>query len=160
VETNLCVDTTRVFVTGFSFGAMFSYVLSLEYPEKIRAVATYAPANYNMTQPTNRHIPIAYYQTTGINDGTCPWIHSDAQKQGGKYCLRQHAEDNGCSNPDVDVKLATKGSAHVTTEFTGCNPGYPVKFGSFDGGHQAVASDPGSRTNWIENEAWEFFKQF
>src|SRR3954464_2753836 len=61
VENNMCVDTTRVFVTGFSFGAMFSYVLSLEYPEKIRAVATYAPANYNMTQPTNRHIPVAYY---------------------------------------------------------------------------------------------------
>jgi pimeloyl-ACP methyl ester carboxylesterase len=34
VETNLCVDTTRVFVAGFSFGAMFSYVLSNTYPEK------------------------------------------------------------------------------------------------------------------------------
>lgn len=160
VETNMCVDTTRVFVTGFSFGAMFSYVLSLEYPEKIRAVATYAPANYNMTQPTNRHIPIAYYQTTGTTDGTCPWVNNDAQKTGGKYCLLQHMQDNGCTSTAADIKLATSG-AHVVNEFAGCKEGYPVKFSSFVGGHQAVASDPGSNVkNWIENEAWDFFKRF
>jgi poly(3-hydroxybutyrate) depolymerase len=159
VENNLCVDTTRVFVTGFSFGAMFSYVLSLEYPEKIRAVATYAPANYNMTQPNNRHIPIAYYQTTGTTDGTCPWVNNDAQKKGGKYCLLQHMEDNGCTSTASDIKLAT-GSTHVSTEFTGCKEGYPVKFGSFQGGHQAVHTDPGTNFSWIEKEAWEFFKRF
>jgi poly(3-hydroxybutyrate) depolymerase len=159
VEGNLCVDTTRVFVTGFSFGAMFSYVLSLEYPEKIRAVATYAPANYNMTQPANRQIPIAYYQTTGTTDGTCPWIHSDASQQGGKYCLLQHMKDNGCTSTATDIKLATS-STHVSTEFTGCKEGYPVKFGSFQGGHQAVHTDPGANFSWIEKEAWEFFKRF
>lgn len=156
VESNLCVDTTRVFVAGFSFGAMFSYALSLEYPERIRAVATYAPANWNFYQPTNRHIPVAYYQTTGTNDGTCSWINNDGQKTGGKYCLLQHVQDNGCSG---DPKIAT-GSTHVTTEFTGCKDGYPVKFGSFVGGHQAVHSDPGANFSWIEKETWAFFKQF
>jgi len=159
VENNMCVDTTRVFVTGFSFGAMFSYVLSLEYPEKIRAVATYAPANYNMTQPTNRHIPIAYYQTTGTTDGTCPWVNNDGAKTGGKYCLLQHAQDNGCTSTASDIKLAT-GGTHVTTEFAGCKDGYPVKFSSFNGGHQCLASDQGSSANWIQVEAWNFFKQF
>lgn len=158
VETNMCVDTTRVFVAGFSFGAMFSYALSLQYPEKIRAVATYAPANWNFAQPTNRHIPIAYYQTTGTGDGLCSWINNDAQKLGGKYCLLQHAEDNGC-NTNIQIKLATSGT-HVNTEFTGCKDGYPVKFGSHNGGHQAVHSDPGANFSWIEKETWEFFKQF
>ena len=158
VEGNLCIDTTRVFVAGFSFGAMFSYALSLEYPEKIRAVATYAPANWNFYQPTNRHIPIAYYQTTGTGDGTCSWINNDAQKLGGKYCLLQHAQDNGC-DATAEIKLATSGT-HVTTEFKGCKDGYPVKFSSHNGGHTAVASDPGSNVNWIENETWAFFKQF
>jgi len=159
VEGNMCVDTTRVFVTGFSFGAMFSYVLSNTYPEKIRAVATYAPANYNMTQPTNRHIPIAYYQTTGTNDGTCPWVNNDAAKTGGKYCLLQHMQDNGCTSTASDIRLAT-GGTHVVNEFKGCKEGYPVKFSSFVGGHQAESSDPGSSVNWIQKEAWEFFKQF
>jgi poly(3-hydroxybutyrate) depolymerase len=159
VETNLCVDTTRVFVTGFSFGAMFSYVLSLEYPEKIRAVATYAPANYNMTQPTNRHIPIAYYQTTGISDDRCPWVNNESGKTGGKFCLLQHMQDNGCTSTAADIKITTS-STHVSTEFTGCKEGYPVKFGSFQGGHQAVHTDPGTNFSWIEKEAWEFFKRF
>jgi poly(3-hydroxybutyrate) depolymerase len=159
VEKNMCVDTTRVFVTGFSFGAMFSYVLSNTYPEKIRAVATYAPANYNMTQPTNRHIPIAYYQTTGTTDGTCPWVNNDGAKTGGKYCLLQHMQDNGCTSTASDIKLATSGT-HVVNEFKGCKEGYPVKFSSFVGGHQAESSDPGSSVNWIQKEAWNFFKQF
>lgn len=158
VETNLCVDTTRVFVTGFSFGAMFSYALSLEYPEKIRAVATYAPANWNFAQPTNRHIPVAYYQTTGTGDNLCKWINDDSKKEGGKYCLLQHAQDNGC-NTSTEIKLAT-GGVHSVTEFTGCKEGYPVKFSSFKGEHQCLASDQGSSENWIQKEAWSFFKQF
>lgn len=32
VENNLCVDTTRDFVAGFSFEVMFSCALSLVYP--------------------------------------------------------------------------------------------------------------------------------
>jgi poly(3-hydroxybutyrate) depolymerase len=159
LKNNLCIDTTRVFVCGFSFGAMFSYSLSLGYPKQLRAVACYAPANWNFDpQPTNNHIPVAYYQTTGTGDGTCSWINNDANKKGGKYCLLQHAEDNGC-NTNITIKLATSGT-HVVTEFTGCKDGYPVKFSSFNGGHQCMASDPGSSVNWIEVETWEFFKRF
>lgn len=156
VETHVCVDTTRRFIAGFSFGAMFTYALSLQFPERIRAVATYAPANWNFHQPTNRKIPIAYYQAHGTNDGTCRWVQNDGQKQGGKYCLLQKVQDNGCTG---DPKIAT-GSTHVTTNFTGCKDGYPVKFSSFVGGHQAVHTDPGTNFNWIEKETWDFFKQF
>ena len=74
-KDTLCIDTTRVFSCGFSFGAMYTYALSLAYPKQLRAVACYAPANYNFNpQPTNQHLPIGYYQTTGISDPTCPWI--------------------------------------------------------------------------------------
>jgi len=83
-KDTLCIDTTRIFSCGFSFGAMFTYALSLEFPTVLRAVACYAPANYNMDQPPNKHLPIGYFQTTGTSDGTCPWISSDASKTGGK----------------------------------------------------------------------------
>lgn len=160
VENNLCIDTTRVFVAGFSFGAMFTYALSLAYPERIRAVATYAPANWNFDpQPARRNIPIAYYQTTGTGDNLCGWVNNAGQKKGGKYCLLQHMEDNGCTSTEADIKIAS-GSTHVTTEFKGCKEGYPVKFGSHTGGHQAVHTDPGTNFSWIEKETWEFFKQF
>jgi hypothetical protein len=68
-------------------------------------------------------------------------------------------QDNGCTSTAADIKLAT-GNTHVVNQFTGCKDGYPVKFSSFVGGHQATDSDAGSTANWIQNETWAFFKQF
>ena len=157
-KENLCVDTARIFCCGFSYGAMVSYSLSLNHQKQLRAVATYAPANYNIYLPTNTHEPIAYYQTTGTTDGTCPWVNSDPNKRGGKYCLLTHIEDNKCTAP-ATIPLATSGT-HVSTEFQECMEGYPVKFGSFKGGHSGTNSDQGSNVNWIAKETWEFFMQF
>jgi poly(3-hydroxybutyrate) depolymerase len=157
-KEKLCVDTTRIFCCGFSYGAMVSYSLSLDFAKQLRAVATYAPANWNIWLPTNTHDPIAYYQTTGTSDDLCKWVNSDARKEGGKYCVLQHIEDNGCTAP-ATIPTATSGK-HVSTEFSGCNAGYPVKFGSHNGGHQGTASDAGSSVNWIAAETWEFFMRF
>jgi poly(3-hydroxybutyrate) depolymerase len=157
-KEELCIDTTRIFCCGFSYGAMVSYSLSLDFAKQLRAVATYAPANWNIWLPTITHDPIAYYQTTGTGDNLCSWVNSDAKKQGGKYCVLQHIEDNGCTVP-ATIPTATS-SKHVSTEFSGCKEGYPVKFGSHNGGHQGTASDQGSSENWIAKETWEFFMQF
>jgi poly(3-hydroxybutyrate) depolymerase len=157
-KENLCVDTTRVFCCGFSYGAMVSYSLSTNHQKQLRAVATYAPANWNIYLPTNTHEPIAYYQTTGTDDGTCKWINNDAAKQGGKWCVIGHLEDNGCTVPST-IPLAT-GSTHVSTEFAGCKEGYPVKFGSFKGGHSDNNTDAGTSGNWIYKETWDFFMRF
>jgi poly(3-hydroxybutyrate) depolymerase len=157
-KEKLCVDTTRIFCCGFSYGAMVTYSLSLDFQDELRAVACYAPANWNIWLPTNTHEPIAYYQTTGTDDNLCSWVHSDANRQGGKYCVLQHIEDNGCPVPG-NIPLATS-STHLTTEFSGCREGYPVVFGSFQGGHTNSATDPGSSVNWIAQETWEFFMRF
>jgi predicted esterase len=157
-KDTLCIDTTRIFCCGFSFGAMFTYALSLEFPKVLRAVACYAPANYHMDQPTNQHLPIGYFQTTGISDNTCPWIYDSTAKQGGKYCLLEHIQDNGGTVPST-IPLATTGK-HVTDDFQGCNIRYPVRFCSFQGQHQCNATDPGSSTDWIPVETWTFLKQF
>jgi predicted esterase len=156
-KEKLCVDTSRVFSCGFSFGAMFTYSLSLNHQNDLRAVAVYAPANYNIYLPTKVVQPIAYFQTTGTQDGTCPWVNSDSAKQGGKYCVIQHLEDNGCTVPS-NIPLATSGT-HVSTDFS-CNTAYPVRFGSFQGGHSGTNSDSGSSVNWIAKETWDFFMRF
>jgi poly(3-hydroxybutyrate) depolymerase len=156
LKDTLCIDTTRVFSVGFSFGAMFTYALSLKYPKILRAAACNAPANYVMDQPPNQHIPLAYVQTTGTQDGTCPWVQGGTN--GGKYCLLQHATDNGC-NTNITIQLANSGK-HVVTEFTGCKDGYPVKFCSHNGGHECNKTDQGSSVDWIPVEFWEFFKRF
>ncbi len=48
VDENLCIDDSRVFTTGFSFGAMMSHALSNSRQSKLRAAVTMAPANYNL----------------------------------------------------------------------------------------------------------------
>ena len=72
-KDKLCIDTSRVFATGFSFGGMISYSLSTNHQEDLRAVVGMAPANHNIHLPTNTHESIAYTSTTGMNDTTCPF---------------------------------------------------------------------------------------
>jgi poly(3-hydroxybutyrate) depolymerase len=157
-KDKLSIDTSRIFCCGFSFGAMVTYSLSLDFQKDLRAVACYAPANWNIYLPTNKHEPIAFFSTTGTTDPTCRYVFSDERKQGGKYCVLTHLEDNGLSVlPEIPVATSP---IHVTTEFKGLREEYPVLFGSFVGGHTDNAKDPESNVNWIAKETWDFFMRF
>jgi poly(3-hydroxybutyrate) depolymerase len=158
VKENLCIDTTRVFATGFSFGGMMTYSLSVNHQKDIRAAVGIAPANYNIYVPPPTHEPIAWMQTTGMGDGTCPWVNGNSMTQGAKYIAIEHATDNGCTVPG-DVPTWQSGG-HLCYDFEGCPGEYPVKACTFDGPHTNVANDPGSNMNWIPQESWDFFMQF
>jgi predicted alpha/beta superfamily hydrolase len=157
-KDKLSVDTSRIFCCGFSFGAMVTYSLSLDFQNDLRAAACYSPANWNIYLPENKHKPLAYFSTTGTEDGLCKWINSDERKQGAKYCVLTHIEDNGL-NELPEIPLSTT-PTHVTTEFKGLSEEYPVMFGSFVGGHTDNMRDPGSDVNWIAKETWDFFMRF
>jgi len=157
-KEKLSIDTSRVFCCGFSFGAMVTYSLSLNFQNDLRAVACYAPANWNIYLPENKHLPLAFYSTTGTQDGLCKFVNSDERKQGGKYCVLTHIEDNGLKQlPEVPVATTPM---HLTTEFQGLPEEYPVLFGSFVGGHTENVKDLGTDFNWIAKETWDFFMRF
>jgi poly(3-hydroxybutyrate) depolymerase len=164
VDANLCIDDSRVFTTGFSFGAMMSYALTLGRPAKLRGAVAMAAANYNFTQPTNAHVPIAYMGTTGMGDTTCPWGNDT---MGGKACVLQHAKDNGCTIPSGNnIPTTTAGSKRfVCYDFAGCMAGYPVKVCTFDGGHTPSSVYDGTSTGddglkaFIPPLAWKFISQ-
>jgi poly(3-hydroxybutyrate) depolymerase len=157
-KDKLSIDTSRVFCCGFSFGAMVTYSLSLEFQKDLRAVACYSPANWNIYLPANKRQPLAFFSTTGTEDGLCKYINSDERKEGGKYCVLTHLENNGVKELP-EIPLATT-PTHLTTEFKGCPEEYPVLFGSFVGGHTDNMRDPGSNDNWIAKETWDFFMRF
>lgn len=163
-KDSLCIDTSRVFATGFSFGAMITYSLSTNHQKDLRAVVTYAPANYNIYLPTNTHEAIPFMSTTGMSDGTCPFIHDAGKMEGGKFAALGHAMDNGCTMPTTLPTTTVGSKAHVCYDFEGCKAGFPVKTCTFDGGHQASVADGGTQNNgltsWIPTEAWKFFTQF
>ncbi len=167
VDANLCIDDSRVFSTGFSFGAMMSYALSITRQTKLRGVVAMAAANYNLPgEPTDKNTgPIAYMGTTGMSDGTCPW---GSDTMGGKACVLQHARDNGCTIPaGNNIPTTTAGSKkYLCYDFDGCKAGYPVKVCTFDGPHTPSSVDDGTTTGddglkaFIPPLAWQFISQF
>jgi poly(3-hydroxybutyrate) depolymerase len=158
VKADLCIDTTRVFATGMSFGGMITYSLSTNHQKVIRAAVGLAPANYNIYLPPKTRLPIAWMQTTGMGDRTCPWVNGNSTTQGSKYIAIEHATNNGCTIP-ANIPTWQSGK-HICYDFQGCKAGYPVKACTFDGGHVQEDTDPGSNVNWIAKESWEFFRQF
>jgi poly(3-hydroxybutyrate) depolymerase len=155
VKENLCIDTTRVFATGFSFGGMITYSLSTNHQKDIRAAVGIAPANYNIWLPQKTGEPIAWMQTTGMGDNTCPWVNNEQQRRGAKFIALEHAENNGCTIPN---DIPTVQGDHLCYDFEGCPAEYPVKACTFDGGHTNIDNESGM--NWIATESWDFFMQF
>lgn len=168
IDDHLCIDDNRVFTTGFSFGAMMSYALSITRQTKLRGAVTMAAANYNLPgQPQDSNAgPIAYFGITGMSDGTCPWVNSDQEKEGGKYCVLTHAENNGCTIPG-NIQTAMVGSQqYLCYDFEGCEAGYPVKVCTFDGAHTPSSVSDGMSGGddglkaFVPPLAWKFIAQF
>jgi poly(3-hydroxybutyrate) depolymerase len=153
VKQSACVDESRVFVLGFSFGGMYSYSLSMTRQDSIRAGIGMSPANYNIQIPTKTHEPIAWMQSTGMDDQITPWVNDEARMRGAKFIAIEHATDNGCMVP-VDIPIWESGDM-VCHDFVGCKPGYPVKACTFDGGHGLPGGFSGA-ADWM----WEFISQF
>ena len=150
MKKNACIDESRVFVLGFSFGGMFSYSLSMTRQKTIRAGIGMSPANFNITIPPKSHDPIAWMQSTGVKDTTCPWVADEAKMEGAKFIAIEHGTDNGCTVPNP-IPTWTSGGM-LCTHFAGCKPGFPTKVCSFNGPH---ARPPGY-VNW----EWDFITQF
>jgi poly(3-hydroxybutyrate) depolymerase len=163
-KDSLCIDTTRVFVTGMSFGGMITYSLSTNHQKRFRAGVGLAPANYNIWLPNPKlKEPIAWMQTTGMNDMTCPW--DGGNNRGAKYIALEKAADNGCTVPTT-IPTWKQGdpSRHICVDLEGCKVGYPVKVCTFNGDHWQFPYDEGNGENlarsWVPVESWKFFTQF
>lgn len=163
-KANLCVDTTRVFVTGMSFGGMITYSLSTNHQKSFRAGVALAPANFNIWLPNPKLTdPIPWMQTTGMSDTTTPWDAGGGR--GAKYIALEKARDNGCTVPnDIETWRPGDASRHKCVDLQGCRAGYPVRVCTFNGGHWQFPYDGGNgedlQRSWVPVESWKFFTQF
>jgi poly(3-hydroxybutyrate) depolymerase len=157
-KTGLCIDTTRIFTTGFSYGAIFSYTLGCERANIFRAVGTLAAAPILGCEDGTQ--PVAYLGISGMQDGMC----TPAM---GRECRDTFVKANGCTDPgNVPDWQNSDGQAHVCYSYEGCKEGYPVRWCTGNFQHIAAHCDqcsPGQddpvRT-WFDDELWNFFKQF
>jgi poly(3-hydroxybutyrate) depolymerase len=151
VANDLCIDTTRIFATGFSFGGAMSYALACARPDVFRAVAVYSAALLSGCEGGTE--PVPYFAIRGVRE---PVINPVTTGR----ALRDHfAQVNGCT-PQTPPEPAEGSGTHICTSYQGCTEGYPVRWCAFDDGHVASPKDQGQSTSWVPDEAWAFLEQF
>jgi predicted esterase len=159
ISADLCIDTSRVFTTGFSYGAGMSVALACVRPDKFRAAIVYEPAFISGVNAGQCTKPIAFFQSHGVDDQVLNY-------QTGLSVLSTFTALNGCAAltpPDPPA------AGHACTSYTGCS--VPTRFCNFGAGennpfnptlrgHYPAAKDPGQDTSWVPAEAWAFINQF
>jgi len=158
IEQNFCIDTNRIFATGWSYGASMSYETACErplggttngVPGYIRSIAVYSAAQLSGSCKPMK--PVAYYASHGTNDTV---LNYDNQ---GLPLLSNMVAVDGCTA--MTPTKVTSGN-HVCTNYMGCSMGYPVEFCSFNGPHTPDPTDPGQGTSWEYQNVWTFLSQF
>ncbi|MEU6721292.1 cellulose binding domain-containing protein [Nonomuraea sp. NPDC046802] len=154
IEGALCVDTTQLFATGFSYGGAMSYAIACARANVFRAVAVQSGGQLSGCGGGTQ--PIAYMGIHGIRDGVL-------NISGGRSLRDRFVRNNGCAaqNPPEPAQGSL---THRVTTYSGCSAGHPVVWAAFDEGHIAApqdgaGGDSGSRT-WVPAEVWKFFTQF
>lgn len=155
VTDNFCIDKSRIFANGWSYGGSMSHRTACSRPIDgtdadwgVRAVAVYngmAQLSAGNCQPSKK---VAFYGSHGTND-------SVLQYSGGVSMATNFARINGCT---AQTPTQANGNTHVCTNYAGCDEGFPVEFCSFVGDHTPDPRDNGQR--WQPQEVWKFFKQF
>lgn len=172
IEDNYCIDTSRVFITGFSYGAMFSYSLMQDNQDRIRAAATYAVADYNIWLPssTEKNLPVAWMNVHGKNDGRCDYNRALTSALPRVLKKNGKASDGDSQFTDASSEKPSENqgnTGHVCYDFKNVDERFPVKWCSWPGDHQWTAHDTGNmgvgwnwEQTWVPEEVHKFFEQF
>jgi len=154
IESGLCVDTTQLFSSGFSYGGAMTYALACARPTVFRAVAVYSGANLSGCSGGTQ--PVAYMGLHGLRDNVLPIASGRALRD-------TFVRNNGCT-PQNPPEPAYGSLTHVITAYSGCKAGYPVVWAAFDGaGHDPGPIDGSTGDGWhtwTSGEVWKFFTQF
>jgi poly(3-hydroxybutyrate) depolymerase len=157
LESELCVDKTRIFSMGFSYGGGMTFALACARATVFRAAAVYAGAQLSGCSDGTK--PIAYIGVHGLRDPTCSIA-------GGRTLRDKFVKNNGCTEQSPPEPAANSLN-HVCTTYSGCTSGYPVRWCAFDGaGHSPAPVDGttsdsgGGDKTWTKAEVWKFFTQF
>jgi len=157
LEGDLCIDKTRVFATGFSFGGAMAMALGCTRADVFRAVAFFSGADLTNSCPATLSKPIAYYASQASEDGggLSPTSPITGEKRQADF-----AAVNGCMPEPASVTFPASGKPHTCTNYKGCSAGHPTEYCVFNGPHGWEPKDPGQSMSWDAPEAWKFITQF
>jgi poly(3-hydroxybutyrate) depolymerase len=157
IESEFCIDKSRIFCEGFSMGGSMSYAMACGMGDVIRAVAVHSGGT--MSGCAKHDKPVAYFMTHGTKDSVCTYPSFALPP------LMDFAKMNGCTNPDPTLSQTAfeallpepTSTAGACMDFEGCKEGYPVRACLFVGDH---TPSPDGTNGWVPKESWKFFSQF
>lgn len=145
VTGDLCIDTSRIMLEGFSQGAAMAWTITCARPNVFRAVVGHSGGG--VANPTTCE-PVAYLGSLGLDE-----MGSNSQATQ----TDQFARWNGCT---IETLPTAPAGGHVCTDYQGCPSNAPVRWCSYDGGHTPSPTDSGQGSSWMPQEVWAFFTQF
>ena len=157
LENDLCIDTTRIFATGFSFGGGMAMAIACTRADVFRAVAFFSGADLTGSCPSTLTTPIAYYASQASEDANGMDITNPMT---GEMKQAQFAAVNGCTAEPNSTNFPGAGQPHTCTIYQNCSSGHPTEYCVFNGPHGWEPVDPGENTSWDPPEAWKFITQF
>ena len=155
LKGELCIDTTRVFSTGFSYGSMFTNGLSWNHQKVLRAVAVYEVAERNIWLPQHTGEPIAWMGVLGFDDNLC----TPEMGRNARDIILKHNSPNGIAVKE-NAEEANRGGPHKCYDYKTVDQKYPVRWCTQSGGHIWDHKDPGSSQSWVPQATWDFFNKF
>jgi len=139
LSASYCVDSTRIFTTGMSYGGIMSNTIGCEMSDVFRGLASIAGAMFGRNGCDGP--PIASWMTHGTADETVTYESGEAARDN---LLAQ----NHCDETIQPVATEPEGCV----EYQGCDAGFPVVWCTHDGGH-TIPSYSGQAIS-------DFFSQF
>ncbi len=152
LESQLCIDQSRIFCEGFSMGGSMSYAMACAMGDTIRAVAVHSGGP--MSGCVSHTKPVPYFMTHGTKDSVCTYPGYGVPQLG------DFAKLDGCTTATADLPKPTdtSGATPACLDFSGCSAGFPVRACLFVGDH--TPSPPSSSTSWVPEQTWKFLSQF
>ncbi len=136
LESQLCIDQSRIFATGFSFGGIMTLALGCAEADQFRAIA---PMSGQIQGTCGGSAAIAYWSSHGTNDTTI-------SPTDGAMARDMFRTRNGCTTTTMP------GDRAGCVDYQGCSAGHPVTWCSFTGTHMPPP--------YAGEAIWAFFSRF
>ena len=172
----LGVDPRRVYATGISNGAMFSYRLACDLPGTFAAVAPVAGAMPGDLAPgCERTAPVSVIAFQGTADPLMPYAGGGVARRRGRVMSAERsigfwATVAGCAGAPTTTEepdRVTDGTRVRRTSYNGCREGRSVELYTIEGGGHTWPGGPEAarRVGRVSREIdgteviWEFFER-
>lgn len=140
LDENYCVDSSRIFATGMSYGGIMSNTIACQLGSVFRGVAPIAGAIFGGGSSCLDE-PLAVWMTHGTAD-------MDVEISGAEAALELYLAHNHCDTNAEPVAV----EPDPCVAYQGCDSGYPVHWCVHDGGH--IIPD------FSQQAIADFFEQF